>query len=64
VSANAAATHEFALEPADNARLASLCGPLDENLRLIESRLGVKIRRRGQSFRIQGEDAAAALAVL
>jgi phosphate starvation-inducible protein PhoH and related proteins len=64
VSANAAATHEFALEPADNARLASLCGPLDENLRLIESRLGVKIRRRGQSFRIQGEDAAAAQAVL
>jgi phosphate starvation-inducible PhoH-like protein len=57
VSASAAATHEFALEPADNARLASLCGPLDENLRLIESRLGVKIRRRGQSFRVQGEQA-------
>jgi phosphate starvation-inducible PhoH-like protein len=59
VSASAAATHEFALEPADNARLASLCGPLDENLRLIESRLGVKIRRRGQSFRVQGEQAEA-----
>ena len=57
MSASAAATHEFALEPADNARLASLCGPLDENLRLIESRLGVKIRRRGQSFRVQGEQA-------
>ncbi len=64
MSANAAATHEFALEPADNARLASLCGPLDENLRLIESRLGVKLRRRGQSFRIQGEHAEAAEAVL
>jgi phosphate starvation-inducible PhoH-like protein len=64
VSANAAAIHEFALEPADNVRLASLCGPLDENLRLIESRLGVKIRRRGQSFRIQGEHAEAAEGVL
>jgi phosphate starvation-inducible protein PhoH and related proteins len=64
VSANAAATHEFVLEPADNARLASLCGPLDENLRLIETRLGVKIRRRGQSFRVQGEYAGAAEGVL
>ena len=27
---------EFLLEPADNARLANLCGPLDENLRLLE----------------------------
>ena len=64
MSASAAAIHEFALEPADNARLASLCGPLDENLRLIESRMGVKIRRRGQSFRIQGEHAEAAEGVL
>ena len=64
MSANAAATHEFALEPADNARLASLCGALDENLRLIESRLGVKIRRRGQSFRVQGEYAEAAEGIL
>ncbi len=33
-----AASHlrEFLLEPADNARLANLCGPLDENLRLLE----------------------------
>ena len=40
---------EFDLEPPDNERLASLCGPLDENLRLIESRLGVQLRRRGSS---------------
>jgi phosphate starvation-inducible PhoH-like protein len=64
VSPSAAAAHEFALEPEDNARLASLCGPLDANLRLIESRLGVKIRRRGQSFRVQGERAAATEGVL
>jgi phosphate starvation-inducible PhoH-like protein len=64
VSSSIAAAHEFALEPEDNARLASLCGPLDSNLRLIESRLGVKIRRRGQSFRVQGERAAATEGVL
>ena len=40
VSSASAASREFALEPADNARLASLCGPLDANLRLVESRLG------------------------
>ena len=38
---------EFELEPTDNARLANLCGPLDENLRLLEARLDVRIHRRG-----------------
>jgi len=51
---------EFDLEPTDNARLANLCGPLDENLRLLETRLGVEVRRRGDSFRILGERAAEA----
>ncbi|HEY6452691.1 MAG TPA: PhoH family protein [Steroidobacteraceae bacterium] len=64
MSPGAAAAREFALEPADNARLASLCGPLDANLRLVESRLGVQIRRRGHSFRIHGEHAASTEAVL
>jgi phosphate starvation-inducible PhoH-like protein len=64
VSEASAAALEFALEPEDNARLASLCGPLDSNLRLIEERLGVRIRRRGQSFRVQGEHAAATEGVL
>jgi phosphate starvation-inducible PhoH-like protein len=47
-------TREFDLTPPDNVRLASLCGPLDENLRLLESRLEVQIRRRGHSFRVLG----------
>jgi phosphate starvation-inducible protein PhoH and related proteins len=64
VSAGVAQVREFALEPADNTRLASLCGPLDANLRLIESRFGVQIRRRGQSFRVQGERADTTEAVL
>jgi phosphate starvation-inducible protein PhoH and related proteins len=51
---------EFDLVPADNARLANLCGPLDENLRLIEERLGVSIKRRGATFRINGARAHAA----
>jgi phosphate starvation-inducible protein PhoH and related proteins len=48
---------EFDLEPTDNMRLAKLCGPLDENLRLLESRLDIEIRRRGYNFRIIGEQA-------
>jgi phosphate starvation-inducible protein PhoH and related proteins len=51
---------EFELGPADNARLANLCGPLDENLRLLESRLDVQIRRRGDSFRVTGVHAESA----
>jgi phosphate starvation-inducible PhoH-like protein len=42
------------LAPADNVRLVELCGPLDEHLRLIESRLGVEVRRRGNRFQLVG----------
>ena len=55
---------DFALEPEDNARLATLCGPLDQNLKLVEQRLGVGLRRRGHQFRIEGARAAAAEQVL
>jgi len=55
---------EFVLAPADNERLANLCGPLDANLRLVETRLGVDLRRRGNSFVAQGDDAAAAESLL
>ncbi|MGC8519704.1 MAG: PhoH family protein, partial [Steroidobacteraceae bacterium] len=48
------APREFALTPADNVRLANLCGPLDENLRLLENRLDVQIRRRGDNFQVLG----------
>jgi phosphate starvation-inducible protein PhoH and related proteins len=64
VTPGAAVAHEFALEPADNTRLASLCGPLDANLRLVESRLGVQIRRRGHAFRVHGARAASTEVVL
>ena len=40
--------------PPDNARLAHLCGSLDEHLRSIEAALDVTISRRNESFRIEG----------
>ncbi len=44
--------HSFS--PPDNARLAHLCGPLDEHLRSIEAAFGVTIHRRAEQFRIEG----------
>jgi phosphate starvation-inducible protein PhoH and related proteins len=55
---------EFALTPEDNTRLATLCGPLDQNLRLVEQRLAVEVRRRGNQFRVHGERSAGAVQVL
>jgi phosphate starvation-inducible PhoH-like protein len=45
------------LSPIDNALLANLCGPLDENIRQIETAFDVIIRRRNERFSIQGERA-------
>lgn len=45
---------DLQLEPADNARLANLCGPLNKHLQQVEHRLGVSIANRGNSFRITG----------
>jgi len=47
------------LEPADNDRLANLCGQFDEHLRQIERRLNVEIASRGNRFRITGSPGAA-----
>lgn len=59
-------TLEITLEPADNHRLSSLCGPFDDNLKHLERRLGVEINHRGQSFTIIGQPhtAAATLDIL
>ncbi|MCU7930346.1 MAG: PhoH family protein [Candidatus Thiodiazotropha sp. (ex Codakia rugifera)] len=46
---------DLILEPADNERLANLCGQLDEHLRHIERRLGIEINNRGNRFRLIGE---------
>jgi phosphate starvation-inducible PhoH-like protein len=46
---------EFTLQPEDNARLANLCGTLDENIKQIETALEVNINRRGGTFNISGK---------
>jgi phosphate starvation-inducible PhoH-like protein len=51
-------TRDVLLAPADNVRLVELCGPLDQHLHQIESRLGVEVRRRGNRFQIIGLPAA------
>jgi phosphate starvation-inducible protein PhoH and related proteins len=55
-----------AFTPVDNARLAHLCGSMDEHLRAVEAALNVDITRRNEVFRIEGAKARAdqALAVL
>ena len=48
-------TLEIYLEPADNKRLSSLCGPFDENIKQIERRLGVEIIHRDNFFKVTGK---------
>jgi len=45
------------LEPADNLRLASLCGPFDDNLKQLERRLGIEISYRDNHFQVLGKQA-------
>ncbi len=52
-------SRDVVLEPADNSRLANLCGQFDEHLRQIEKRLNVDITSRGNRFRITGNAGAA-----
>jgi len=53
----------IAFDPVDNARLANLCGALDENLKQIETALDVTITRRNEHFSVQGEPHQTALAL-
>ncbi|MDH5632043.1 MAG: PhoH family protein [Gammaproteobacteria bacterium] len=57
---NAKVEHiKFTLAPADNDRLAALCGPHDEHLRQIEEYTGVEVSNRGNDFRLVGEQQVA-----
>ncbi|WP_263264806.1 PhoH family protein [Pseudomonas sp. RIT-PI-S] len=47
--------HRFTLEPFEARRFANLCGQFDEHLRLLEQRLDVEIRNRGNQFELIGE---------
>jgi phosphate starvation-inducible protein PhoH and related proteins len=59
-------TREFSLAGADNTRLANFAGPMEQNLRHVEERLGVEVRRRGYDVQVLGPTAAVtnAIAVL
>ena len=48
-------TSSILLEPANNIRLANLCGPMNEHLREIEKRLGVEITHLSNDFKVTGE---------
>jgi phosphate starvation-inducible PhoH-like protein len=48
---------QFELAPLDNNRLANLCGAMDDNLKMIERRLGVKISYSSNQFKVMGEPA-------
>jgi len=45
---------ELSLEAADNARLGNFAGPMEQNLRHVEERLGVEVRRRGHRLQVFG----------
>lgn len=55
-------SRSFTLDPADNQRLANVCGQFNEHLRLIEDRLDVEINNRGNQFTVIGTPAAAQVA--
>jgi phosphate starvation-inducible PhoH-like protein len=45
----------FELSPADNNRLANLCGAMDDNLKTIERRMGVEVSYRSHEFKVMGK---------
>ncbi|MCL1123824.1 PhoH family protein [Shewanella surugensis] len=51
---NKLTTLNLYLEPAETRRLASLCGPFDDNIKQLERRIGVEINYRDNHFQIVG----------
>lgn len=47
-------SNQVYLEPSDHKRLASLCGPFDDNIKQLERRLGVEITYRNNEFKVLG----------
>ena len=59
---NSQITTTVMLDPPDSDRLRMLCGPMDDNLRLIEKRLGVSISSDAGDFEISGTETGGRLA--
>ena len=47
---------EIAIEPANNQRLNSLCGPHNDNIKQIERRLNVEINQQNNQFTVTGNE--------
>ena len=47
-------TLKISLEPANRERLANLCGPMDDNIKHLQRRLGVEIIYKNEDFTITG----------
>ncbi|MCM2312554.1 MAG: PhoH family protein [Steroidobacteraceae bacterium] len=47
-------SRELSLAAADNTRLGNFAGPMEQNLRHVEERLGVEVRRRGHQLQVLG----------
>ena len=62
MTATTTITANITLMPDSAARLANLCGRLDEHIRQIEAHLTVKILHRGNSFQVSGSESAVAAA--
>lgn len=52
----AASSLHFSLAPVDNDRLANLCGIHDGNIKALGEMLDVRIQRRGEHFRVFGDN--------
>jgi phosphate starvation-inducible PhoH-like protein len=47
-------SEQIYLEPSEHKRIASLCGPFDDNIKQLERRLGVEISYRNNEFKVLG----------
>jgi len=57
-------TANLMLSPADNRRLADLCGKFDQHLRQLERYLGVEINNRGHDFQVIGPKSSVEMAMV
>ena len=56
-------TKEVTLEPVDNRRLSSLCGPFDDNIKQLERRLGVEMNHNNGFFKVVGKELQVDIAI-
>jgi phosphate starvation-inducible PhoH-like protein len=50
-------TQQLSLEPYDTKRLTNLCGQFNQNIKQVETRLGIRIHNHGNDFELAGDPA-------